>query len=31
MTELENYLKPLNDKNAQLVTLYIKNWAQQGV
>ena len=27
MTELKNYLKPLKDKNAQLVTRYIKNWA----
>jgi hypothetical protein len=27
MTELKNYLKPLADKNAQLVTRYIKNWA----
>jgi len=27
MTELKNYLKPLTDKNAQLVTRYIKNWA----
>ena len=27
MTELEYYLKPLKDKNAQLVTRYIKNWA----
>jgi hypothetical protein len=27
MTELKNYLKPLTDKNAQLVTKYIKNWA----
>ena len=31
MTELENYLKPLNDKNAQLVTLYIKNWADSAI
>ena len=27
MPELENYLKPLIDKNSQLVTRYIKNWA----
>ena len=27
MTELKIYLKPLTDKNAQLVTRYIKNWA----
>jgi hypothetical protein len=27
MTELKNYLKPLTYKNAQLVTRYIKNWA----
>jgi len=27
MTELKNNLKPLTDKNAQLVTWYIKNWA----
>ncbi len=27
MTELIIYLKPLTDKNAQLVTRYIKNWA----
>ena len=27
MTVLKNYLKPLTDKNAQLVTRYIKNWA----
>ena len=27
MIELNNYLKPLTDKNAQLVTRYIKNWA----
>ena len=27
MNELKNYLKPLSDKNAQLVTRYIKNWA----
>ena len=27
MTEMKNYLKPLTDKNAQLVTRYIKNWA----
>jgi len=26
MTEFENFLKPLTDKNAQLVTRYIKNW-----
>lgn len=28
MTELKNHLKPLKDKNAQLVTRYIKNWAE---
>ena len=27
MTKLKNNLKPLTDKNAQLVTRYIKNWA----
>ena len=27
MTELKRHLKPLTDKNAQLVTRYIKNWA----
>lgn len=27
MTELKKNLKPLKDKNAQLVTRYIKNWA----
>ena len=27
MTELEEHLKPLTYKNAQLVTRYIKNWA----
>lgn len=27
MTGLKKYLKPLTDKNAQLVTRYIKNWA----
>ncbi len=27
MAELEMYLKPLSDKNTQLVTWYIKNWA----
>ena len=27
MKELKNNLKPLTDKNAQLVTRYIKNWA----
>ena len=27
MTGLKKYLKPLKDNNAQLVTRYIKNWA----
>jgi hypothetical protein len=27
MTEWKIYLKPKKDKNAQLVTRYIKNWA----
>jgi hypothetical protein len=27
MTEMINNLKPLTDKKAQLVTRYIKNWA----
>ena len=27
MTELKKHLKPLTAKNAQLVTRYIKNWA----
>ena len=26
MTELKNYLKPLTDKNAQLVTAPTRNW-----
>ena len=29
MTDMKNYLKPLTDKNAQLVTRYIKNWADR--
>ncbi len=31
MTKLKNNLKPLTDKNAQLVTRYIKNWADSAV
>ena len=31
MAELKNYLKPLTVKNAQLVTRYIKNWANSAI
>lgn len=31
MPELGKYLKPLTDKNAQLVTRYIKNWADSAI
>jgi hypothetical protein len=30
MTELEIYLKPLTDKNAQLLTSGIKHWGLSG-
>nr|AOE13591.1 hypothetical protein [uncultured bacterium] len=31
MPKLKKYLKPLPDKNTQLVTRYIKNWADSAI